>query len=194
MALVAQQADLAASPGVLEQALNLPETTSSLMTQIRYMLLKSQAYSWGTSEEDARELTQNCLARAWAKRLEFDSDKGEPGAWLHGFAIRIVKEHLQKLNRLPKQLPEDRELLENIESPSDKISPIENRRGIIESLLPEFNNADQQLLQLFLFEQRSQKELVEILSISAGTLRTRLTRVRSKLRALCQASQQEDAS
>lgn len=186
MALLAPQTDTAASTEVLEQALRLQETTTHLLKHIKAMLLKYSYLSKQSLEEEARDLTQICLIKALEKKHHFDASRGDPKAWLHGFAVNVVKEHLRQTGRLRKQATNTSEVLSGIKQAGNENSILEFQKEIVQSVIQLLSPEEQQLVQLYLFDQYTQSELAQTLRLSAGAIRVRLTRVRIKLRNLCQ--------
>jgi RNA polymerase sigma factor (sigma-70 family) len=105
----------------------------------------------------------------------------------------VVRDFLKKRRRLPIQWPlHDKSfehLLEAVPGEDDLPPPID-----IVEILDRFSVVDQELIQLFFLEQRSQLEIADMLHIKAGTLRTRLTRLRRHLREVGRRTLRERAS
>jgi RNA polymerase sigma factor (sigma-70 family) len=163
MALLVPQADFAASTEVLEQALHLQDTTTHLFKHIKSMLLRYSYQSKQSREEEARDLTQICLMKALEKKHQYDVSQGAPAAWLHGFAVNVVKEHLRQAGRLRKQVTNSSEVLSGIRQAETENSMLEFQNEIVQSVMQRLSTEDQQLIQLYLNDEYTQSELAQTL-------------------------------
>lgn len=193
MDLLAAAPDASLCTELLQHTLEDSRTTERLLTQIYVMLRKAGIRQLVDCREHAHDLAQSSIAQAWWHRDRYDASRGEPGGWLYGIAVNVVRDFLKKRKKLPIQWPlHDKSfehLLEDDGGHDDLPSPID-----IVEILDQFSTSDQELIQLFFLEQRSQLEIAEQLQIKSGTLRTRLTRLRRHLREYGRRTLRERAS
>jgi RNA polymerase sigma factor (sigma-70 family) len=193
MELLAAAPDVSHCTEILQHTLEDTRTSERLLTQITVMLRKAGMRQLAECREHAHDLAQSSIAQAWDHRFRYDASRGEPGGWLYGIAVNVVRDFLKKRRKLPIQWPlHDKSfeyLLEDATRDDELPPPID-----IVDILDRFSATDQELIQLFFLEQRSQLEIAELLNIKAGTLRTRLTRLRHHLREVGRRTLRERAS
>ncbi len=194
MNLLAPQRDSVASMQLLERTLSLPETTERLVNHIWPLLMQAGIRPRQRCEEEAKDLAQNCLKKALSKKEDYDAERGEPGGWLYGFIQYEIMEYLRKQCRLPLQSPDNSALVGAVENHKEHRSTVPGSLEFISSVLPRFNLEDQIVLQQHVFEQKTHDEIAIALKLPVGTLRTRLCRLKGKLRVLLQESEKENAS
>lgn len=194
MKLLAQQSDSVADTQLLERALGLPETTDRLVKQVSPLLWQAGIRPYGKCEEEAKDLAQNCLKKALSRKDDYDAARGEPGGWLYGFAIFEIKEYLRKQRRLPLQPKDEKALVVAIGNHQEHRSTMPGSLEFITSVLPRFSQEDQFVLRQHVFEQKTNEDIATALNLPAGTLRTRLCRLKARLRNMLQQSEQENAS
>lgn len=189
MTVVTPQVETSASESALRRELDLPETTLHLVNQIASMLHKAGLRPMARCQQEAQDIAQQCMKLAWGKRADFQPEKGEPGAWLHGIAWRMTSSHLRGLQRWPQALPaQDTSaiLSENLFDSFDFDK--------VKQLLPMLSPRDQDLIRCSYLQEMPPDLLRLELNLTAGALRTGKCRVLKKLRELYQKIFPEDAS
>lgn len=121
------------------------------------------------SAQEAEDAVQDAFLTFWEKA---PADLRDPGAWLMRVLVNRCRSHLRASWRretlplgedLPAPQPEERELLEQLYA------------------LPPMDRA---ALHLFYYEGFSTQEIARILKCRPGTVRSRLSRARERLREL----------
>ena len=142
------------------------------------------------SDEDAEDVAQEAFVRAYRALPRFRGDS-KFSSWLYRIATNRALTHLKKRRR--------RAVTVDIESgPHVEVDVIDDGRG--EEMSPELMVRDEEfrravraavlelpeqyrvVVTLFYLEERSYKEVVAILGIPMGTLKTHLHRSRALLR------------
>lgn len=129
------------------------------------------------SPEDAADVVAETFLTAWRR-----SDEVPPGAqarlWLFGVARRVLANHARgevRRHRLGERLR--LELAVRLpDSPPDGVPEVREALGRLGDL-------DREILTLSAWEGLQPREIADVLGLSAGAVRTRLTRARSRLRA-----------
>ena len=128
-------------------------------------------------QEDAEELTQDVFVRAF-NRLDTFVGRSSFSTWIcriaHNAAVSwLSRKRIKYLNIEDKPYLTDTEVDETL----DDESRIDDLRQAIVQLKPD----EQTLLQLYYYDNRSLADIAYILDVEAGTIATRLHRIRRKL-------------
>jgi RNA polymerase sigma factor (sigma-70 family) len=134
----------------------------------------------------AEDLMSEAFLHAWRRRADMQPTTDGPVPWLYGIAANLVRRHLRGVGRGHAAMV--RVALAGPElDPSDEIAGrIDDARSVdraTEALrsLPE---SDQELFVLCVWQQLSYEEAANALGIPVGTVRSRLSRARDRLRLL----------
>jgi len=126
---------------------------------------------------DPEDVVQDALARAWAKRSQFDPDRGTPTTWL--LAIVADQARASRRSRLRRlRVVDDHTELPDEPAPDVSVD-IDLERAILQL-------ADRQQLAVHLhyFVGLTVDETAAVMSCSAGTVKSTLFDARGRLRAL----------
>lgn len=136
--------------------------------------------------EDAREVTQETLLRAWSQRWRYDIGRPFEG-WLFGIAANLSRDLLRQRRRSwlglhamaarpagigtgPAEAPPDRGLVQT------------ELRAALEAAIGALPSEYRSVLLLREVEGLSYAEIAEVLGCSVGTVRSRLSRARQGAR------------
>ncbi len=135
----------------------------------------------------AEDLVSETFAAALRERAQYDSTRGSPSTWLYGIATNLLRRHhrqesldLRATGRLT--VLADRGGEPDQERISNKVDA-QRRVEQLASRLAELNEPDRDVLLLTVWGQLTASEVGEALGIPASTVRTRLHRVRTRLKA-----------
>lgn len=140
--------------------------------------LERMALSWCQDPMLADDLVQECLARAWEKRHQLQTVE-RLDAWLFRILHNCWMEHLRRRRTTT-------ELHETLEAPDQEPGWLLDRHQLAERVrqavaaLPE---GQRQVVTLVDLEGFRYAEVAEILEIPPGTVMSRLSRARERLRA-----------
>lgn len=129
------------------------------------------------NREDAEELTQDAFVRAY-NRLDSFVGRSSFSTWVCRIAYTTTISWLRK-KRIKYLSIEDRPNLsdEEVDEVLDNESRLDELRNAIALLRPD----EQMLLEIFYYESRPIADIAYILDVEAGTIATRLHRIRRKL-------------
>lgn len=139
--------------------------------------------SWST----AQDLTSVVFLEAWRKRrdVSFDED-GSVVAWLFGVANNVVRNsqrsvrrHHLSLQRLP-DLEAEPDFADEAAARLDD----EARMARVLAALARLSDSDREVLALSAWSGLDQRQIAEALGVPVGTVKSRLSRARDRLRTL----------
>lgn len=135
-----------------------------------------------TRREDAEELAEDCFVKAFGRLGEYDATRSSFYTWLRCIAYRLCLDHVRRQPVV--WLDMDEQTLQEVpDEAAEHVMDAEDDRRI--SLLTEAIHrlppTERLLVQQFYFEQQSLYDIADITGTEAGTLATRLHRIRKKL-------------
>jgi RNA polymerase sigma-70 factor (ECF subfamily) len=138
----------------------------------------------------AQDLTSVVFLEAWRRRAEVRIDDGSTvRGWLFGVAgnvlrtrARSLRRHRAALDQLAARTPtaETRDLADEVAARLDD----EARMARVLAALERLPRTDQELLALTAWSGLSQPEIAATLGLPLGTVKSRLSRARERLRGL----------
>lgn len=141
--------------------------------------------SKGQNEKDAEEITSEAMHRLWLvwdKRYDFSEIDNKK--WVYKAIQYIIKEYYRK---------SEANLVENIDNHLYVLSDDGNIDRIIETeryinytrnIQGQLDENEKELFKLAFIEKNSYPEIIENLNITSSTLRSRISRLRKKLRPI----------
>jgi len=131
----------------------------------------------------ADELASQTFLLAFDRRSAFDPRRANSRPWLFGIASNLIREHrrseLRELRALAELTPELVPGIEGVESRVDA----ERMRGLLAGALADLPSEEADVLLLLVWAELDQPEIADALSIPLGTVKSRLSRARQRLRA-----------
>jgi RNA polymerase sigma factor (sigma-70 family) len=138
----------------------------------------------------AEELAAETFAQALASRGRFDAVYADARPWLFGIAVNLLRHHYRR---------EERELRAFARSGSDPLASeepslerldAEASKAVVASALAQLPAIEREALLLYAWAELGYGEIAQALGIPVGTVRSRLSRARGRLRELLAASGQ----
>jgi RNA polymerase sigma-70 factor (ECF subfamily) len=136
--------------------------------------------------EVADELAGEVFARAWAVRVRYDPERGAARAWLFGIATNLVRQHFRSERRARKAFQRVRSLAATSTSEFDQIDDrdeLEQLRQRTFDAIADCDADDRALIVMAAWEALSYSEIAAALGLPIGTVRSRLARLRARLRS-----------
>ncbi|MGE5242109.1 MAG: RNA polymerase sigma factor [Bacteroidota bacterium] len=141
--------------------------------------LRRYAHALTGSRTRADDLVQDTLERSWSRRHLWRRDS-DLRAWLFTIMHNVFVNQLRKNSSAPGHVPFD----EAIDPPSgavaDQTLELRDLASALERLPAEYR----EVLLLVGLEQMQYEEVAEVLGVPVGTVMSRLSRGRDRLRAL----------
>ena len=135
-----------------------------------------------TCREDAEELAQDCFVKAYAQLAQYDSQRSSFYTWLRCIAYRLCLDHIHRhpgvwleTDELTLQAISDDEANSVLDTDDDR------RIQLLVEAIRRLPPTERLLVQQHYFEQQPLSVIAEVTDTDAGTLATRLHRIRKKL-------------
>jgi RNA polymerase sigma-70 factor (ECF subfamily) len=136
---------------------------------------------------DGTDLAAEVFVRAFEGRRRFKPAYTSARPWLMGIAANLVRGHYRKKSREGRALRRFSKLPsweEDFEDSSANRVDAFRMRSEIADALASLRPEEHQVVTLFVFADFSYSEIAQAMNISEGTVRSRLSRARARLRNL----------
>ena len=137
------------------------------------------------------DLTAQTFVKAFEARASYDVSHPSARPWLYGIATNLLRRHWRTERRELRayaRVGHD-PLRDEFELADERLDTL--RAGpIIASALAALSPGDREALLLFAWAEQSYAEIAEALDIPIGTVRSRLSRARARMRELLDANGQ----
>ena len=131
----------------------------------------------------ADELASQTFLVAFDGRARFDRKRPDSRPWLFGIATNLTRNHrrreVRELRAMAALAPDPAAGLEGVEARVDA----ERLRGELAHALAALPSEEADVLLLLVWAELDQAEIAEALAIPLGTVKSRLSRARGRLRA-----------
>lgn len=139
-----------------------------------------------TDRTTAEDLASEAFVRAWALRHRYDPTRGSPRQWLFGIVINELRNFRRSQNRRTRAIarlavPAHRESAED--SAVHRLTS-HSQTLKLDQLVAGLAERDRRLLALYREPEHSYRTIAEQMGLPEGTVRSRLHRLRQKLRQL----------
>ena len=140
---------------------------------------------YSANNEDAKENMQDCFLRIFNKIHLFDIDKGSLKSWITRLCIN---ESLNKIKSNSKIIPMVNIDLNDLQIPDiiDTNDMKNEKQELLIRAIQSLPNGYRNVLNLYVFERKSHKQIGELLGIAEPTSRSQLTRAKSMLKQFIQ--------
>lgn len=142
-------------------------------------ILYKVAHSYCRDPEDRKDLLQEITVQLW-KSFDNYSDQYKYSTWVYRIALNVAISFYRK-ERHRKQVSDPLE--EGILNFKDNVSPPETDEniGFLQRFIAELKELDKALMLLYL-DEKSLKEIAEIMGISETNVSTRIGRIKKVLK------------
>jgi RNA polymerase sigma factor (sigma-70 family) len=132
--------------------------------------------------ELAKDLTAQTFFVAFDRRSRFDPQRADARPWLFGIAINVAHSHRRveraELRAIATSTPELGVWIEGVEARVDA----ERMRGLLAQSLADLPAEEADVVCLLVWAELNQAEIADALAIPLGTVKSRLSRARGRLR------------
>ncbi|MEO3856083.1 RNA polymerase sigma factor [Acrocarpospora sp. B8E8] len=133
--------------------------------------------------EQADDVTAETFLIAFRKRHRYDQTRSDARPWLYGIAANLIAGHRRsEVRRLKAMARAPRETTVDEEERSAERASAEAMRPALALALAKLSAQQRELLLMIAWADLSYKEAAEAMNIPVGTVRSRLHRIRAKLR------------
>jgi RNA polymerase sigma-70 factor (ECF subfamily) len=125
----------------------------------------------------ADDLASETFMIAFRRRKSYDLARADGRPWLFGIAVNLLRQHRRSEERQLRAYARAADDGEQSDSLKESLDPT------VAAALLDLNQDDRNLILLYAWAELSYEELAEALDLPLGTVRSRLSRTRSRLRA-----------
>jgi RNA polymerase sigma factor (sigma-70 family) len=142
-------------------------------------------HSYCRSKDDREDLAQEMIYQLWKSGHRFDADH-KFTTWMYRIALNVAISFYRKERRAGVRLSLDGELhlwdLEDrLEDRPDDSAVVESTIDLLQRFIRELGELDKALMILYL-EEKSYREIAEILGITETNVATKLSRIKAGLK------------
>lgn len=169
--------------GVIEASLGRPDAFAVLYDRYSAVLYRYAYRRLGAAAEDA---VADTFLAAFSRRHTYDPRQADARPWLFGILTRELARHFrseQARYRALARVPADGTEADSADRVAATVTASASR-GRLAGALRDLPAEDRDTLLLFAWAQLSYEQIAHTLDIPVGTVRSRLNRVRRKLRDL----------
>lgn len=136
----------------------------------------SRAYC--THDEDRKDLIQEIIIQIWNSLSKYD-DRYQLSTWIYRIALNVSISFYRKNSVMKNRTTQLNNAVNYIDDSQTK--DLEDDIGLLYRFIHELNNLDKALMLLYL-EQKSYKEIADILDISETNVATKIGRVKKVIK------------
>ena len=135
-----------------------------------------------TRREDAEELAQDCFVKAYHQLSQYDARRSSFYTWLRCIAYRLCLDHVRQDAVIWLETDEQTlQVIPDNEADSVMDTDDDQRIRLLTEAIRRLPPTERLLVQQHYFEQQPLIDIAEVTDTDAGTLATRLHRIRKKL-------------
>ncbi|MFC5180522.1 RNA polymerase sigma factor [Actinomadura harenae] len=138
------------------------------------------------SWSEAQDVTSVVFLETWRQRARVQPQSGSLLPWLYGVATNVLhnhrrsmRRHRDALSRMPKPVPHP----DDMDEVTARLDAERRMRRVLDAV-QRLPRRDREVLVLSVWEELDHNQIAEALGIAAGTVRSRLSRARARLRDL----------
>ncbi|WP_316791501.1 sigma-70 family RNA polymerase sigma factor [Pedobacter frigoris] len=137
------------------------------------------ANSFNRDEEDRKDLVQEIIFQLWRSFPGYDS-RSKFTTWMYRVALNVAITSYRKERKKTALISP---ISENVIALLEDDVPIDNEVNLklLQQFINELKELDRALMLLYL-EEKSQKEMAEILGLSETNIGTKVSRIKEKLK------------
>lgn len=181
--------DEAATPHGDQTPIDRDRLLHALVIEHRARLLRFVQRHIGRYD-DANDIAQQAFIAA-AQAIDRFRGESELSTWLYGIAMNLVRNYLSRAPHRLYRMEGDEQLADmasaSHDDPSEALSRKQTLATLVESM-QELPKSMREVLMLVAVDELSYEEAAALLSVPVGTVRSRLSRARAKLKERLEAA------
>jgi RNA polymerase sigma factor (sigma-70 family) len=179
-----RRADLAArsDAAIIERSVAVPECFAEIFDRHAEGIYRYAARRLGRQE--AADAMSEVFLAAFRNRRRYDTGRDDARPWLYGIAVNVISQHQRAQRRYARALasvadPPTADVV--ADEVLDRVTAAQLRPRIMRAL-GQLPDSDRELVLLVAWAELSYEQAAQALGIPLGTVRSRLHRIRAKLR------------
>lgn len=133
--------------------------------------------AYANDEESLKDLIQEVSLQLWRSHQSFEG-KSQTSTWVYRVALNVCLSHARKTNRRVDTVP-----LVEYDRSEDNHNPQQEQMDKLQWAIKQLNESDRAIVLLYL-EDKSYKEMSEILGITVSNVGVKVNRLKEKLKKL----------
>jgi RNA polymerase sigma-70 factor (ECF subfamily) len=168
---------------VVEESLRRPELFAALFERHGDEIHRYAARRLGP--EAAEDVVAETFLTAFRKRGTYDTARPDSRPWLYGIATLVIRDQRRVETRgyRAARRSRTREAVESFDERSAERLTAQRLQPRLAKVLARLKTADRDLLLLVAWADLTYEEAAQALAVPVGTVRSRLHRIRKKVRA-----------
>jgi RNA polymerase sigma factor (sigma-70 family) len=170
---------------LISASIDRPELFAELFD--RYFLAVFRYLARRAGSEDAADLSGETFCVAFERRHRYDLERGDALPWLYGIAHNVLRAHRrrgERCNRAYERWASEAQHVVAEDPASAAAMSVDSARElvIVNRALGDAPPESVEALRLLVWEELSYEEIAVVLAIPLGTVRSRISRLRDRLR------------
>jgi RNA polymerase sigma-70 factor (ECF subfamily) len=131
------------------------------------------------------EMLSETFRIAFERRASFDASHGLARSWLYGIAANVLAKHLRTTSRRVRATERLAGAAARSEDPYESVEDALDAQRLsvsVTAALDDLPESDREIVLLYAWEELSYAEIAAALKVSVGTVKSRLSRARGRLR------------
>lgn len=153
--------------------------TFELLIESNKGIIYKVANAYCKDEEDRKDLVQEIVIQLW-KSLDRYDDSFKISTWIYRIALNVAISFFRKESKRKASQTSISEGIFNLKE-EESGTELESNLNLLQQFISELKELDRALMLLYL-EQKTHKEMADILGLSESNIATKISRIREKLR------------
>jgi RNA polymerase sigma factor (sigma-70 family) len=141
----------------------------------------------------AADLASDTFAEAFAARERYDETRADARPWLFGIATNLLRHHFRTERLRPPTISGVEAATPSEEDAANARLDAHRSRPALMRALADIDEGQRDVLLLYAWAELDYGQIAEALSLPVGTVRSRLSRARARLRELLAPSWQYES-
>lgn len=167
---------------ILRVSLTDPEVFGELFTRHGDLMFGFLQQRCGVAA--AEDLLSEVFCSAFVARRTYDFERENSLPWLYGIAVNLLRRHYRASARRTNLEIRLRSVAGSQRATDDVVAASIDAAEMLRQINSALTDDENEILELTVWEELTFDEASRALGVPAGTLRSRLTRARQKLRGL----------
>jgi RNA polymerase sigma factor (sigma-70 family) len=167
---------------IIERSVAVPECFAEIFDRHAEGIYRYAARRLG--QQAAADVMSEVFLAAFRNRRRYDTGRDDARPWLYGIAINVISQHQRAQRRYARVLATVRDVPATdvvADEVLDRVAAAQLRPRIMQ-VLAGLSDRDRELVLLVAWAELSYEQAARALGIPLGTVRSRLHRIRVKLR------------
>ena len=173
-------------------AIAMHQDRDAFASLFKHLAPRMKGWLWktGSSSDEAEEIVQDAFVNLWRKAAQFDPARADVAAWLFTIArnLRVDRRRAHHHSWAPLDDFEAQAIVDTADT-QEQLTSRKQQAQRVRSAIGDLTDDQRMLIQLSFYEDMSHSIIAEKLEMPLGTVKSKLRRAASCLRALLEERQ-----